>query len=166
MTAIQDINKIGSVLEAARFLQAFVECNRQAQENVLEMVAIITDASSTDDERTLASEAIVEALGPMLTADVHESYATLIKDDNASAILQDIQAEEEHFADKVRVCMADKGITQEMLAQKAGIGQPAVSNILNRRCRPQRRTVMKFAQSLGVSPQDLWPGFDATTASN
>jgi lambda repressor-like predicted transcriptional regulator len=164
MAAIQEINP-SNALEAARFLQAFVECNRQTQESVLEMTSIITDPNSTDDERAMAGDAIVEALFPMLSVDVPEHYRHLIRDESAVSISRDIQAEEKQFADKVRVCMAQKGVTQETLAQRAGIGQPAVSNILNRRCRPQRRTVVKFAEALGVSPQELWPGFDDTVAA-
>ncbi len=48
--------------------------------------------------------------------------------------------------------------TQNELAAKVGIGQPAVSMMLNRACRPQRKTVIRFAEVLEVAPQDLWPG--------
>ena len=160
MTATLD-NNSGNAVEAARFLHAFVECNRQTQENVLEMAAIILDPTSTDDERTLAGDAIIEALFPMISVDIPESYRDIIKANDA-AIAADIESEEKQFADNLRLRMTEKGVTQEMLAQRAGIGQPAVSNILNRRCRPQRRTVVKFAEALGVSPEDLWPGFAAT----
>jgi len=52
-------------------------------------------------------------------------------------------------------------MTQEALAAKLGVGQPAISNMLNRQCRPQRRTVLRLAQALGISPEELWPGFQA-----
>jgi transcriptional regulator with XRE-family HTH domain len=61
--------------------------------------------------------------------------------------------------------MQAKKWTQEMLAEKAGVGQPAISNMLNRQCRPQRRTIQKFAAVLGVSPDELWPGFSAEQPS-
>ena len=51
-------------------------------------------------------------------------------------------------------------MTQEQLAAKIGVGQPAISNMLNRQCRPQRRTVKRLATALDVSPEDLWPGID------
>jgi len=57
--------------------------------------------------------------------------------------------------------MARRGMTQEALAAKLGVGQPAISNMLNRQCRPQRRTVLRLAQALGISPEELWPGFQA-----
>jgi lambda repressor-like predicted transcriptional regulator len=154
-------NNSGNALEVARFLHAFIECSRETRESVLEMAAIIMDRDSTDDERTIAGDAIMEALCPMMAADIPEDYRKAVKDNDA-AIEANIEAEEHRFADKLRVQMAAKGVTQEMLAQRAGIGQPAVSNILNRRCRPQRRTVVKFAEALGVSPDDLWTGFGAT----
>ena len=64
---------------------------------------------------------------------------------------------------RVRKLMKVKGITQEDLANAAEITQPAVSNLLTRGCRPQRRTVEKFAGALGVNPSELWPEFAATT---
>jgi len=48
-------------------------------------------------------------------------------------------------------------MTQEELAEKTGVGQPAISNMLNRQCRPQHRTVRRFADALGISPEELWP---------
>ena len=53
--------------------------------------------------------------------------------------------------------MAATGMTQVELAEKVGIGQPAISMMLNRTCRPQKKTVQKLAAALGVAPVDLWP---------
>jgi len=44
-----------------------------------------------------------------------------------------------------------------MLAEKIGVGQPAISMMLQRQCRPQKRTVMRIAEALGVSAEELWP---------
>jgi len=152
-------DNFATALEAARFIHAFVECNRQTQENVLEMAAIIRDPESTPEERTLAGDAIMECLCPMMAVDIQDEYPTRVKSEGAAKLISDLHDEDKAFADKVRQYMAQNGVTQEMLAQKAGIGQPAVSNIINRRCRPQRKTVVKFAEALGVEPQELWPGF-------
>jgi len=101
MSAIKEISNSGiAALEAARFLHAFVECNRQTQENVLEMVAIVMDSDSTDDERTVASDAITEALFPMLAADVPENYRKLIKDPDSSVFTQELQAEKNSLRTK------------------------------------------------------------------
>ncbi|MFM7038566.1 MAG: helix-turn-helix domain-containing protein [Planctomycetaceae bacterium] len=52
--------------------------------------------------------------------------------------------------------MEEKNMSQETLASLMGVSQPAISNMLNRRCRPQRRTIVRFAQALGVTEEELW----------
>jgi transcriptional regulator with XRE-family HTH domain len=48
-------------------------------------------------------------------------------------------------------------MTQAQLADKLGLGQPAISMMLQRNCRPQKRTVVRLADALGVAPEELWP---------
>ena len=67
--------------------------------------------------------------------------------------------EEDAFAQRLRKLMDEKGMTQTTLAEQLGIGQSAISNMLHRQCRPQRRTVIRLAEALGVSSDDLWPNF-------
>lgn len=148
--------------EAARFLRAFVECSREMQEIVLEMAAIVSDESSTDDERLAAFDAMMEALFPGTSADILEVYHRGLKSPEAAQAAADLKAEEREFADRVRKLMLERNVTQDQLAQAIGIGQPAVSNILNRRCRPQRRTIVRFAEALNVQPEELWPNLNAT----
>lgn len=143
--------------EAARFLRAFIECSRDIQEVVLEMAAIVADETSTEDERQIACDAMIESLFPGTGADVLASYHEKLESPEAATAAKALKHEEHGFATRVRALMAEKNVTQEMLAKAAGIGQPAVSNILNRRCRPQRRTVVRFAEALGVAPEELWP---------
>ena len=76
----------------------------------------------------------------------------------AREVLSRMDEEEANFAKRLRQLMEAKGLTQAQLADAVGIGQPAVSMILNRSCRPQRKTVLRFAEALGVSPEHLWPG--------
>jgi transcriptional regulator with XRE-family HTH domain len=68
-----------------------------------------------------------------------------------------MDAEESFFAHRLRELMEAKGLTQAELADKVGIGQPAISMMLNRACRPQRKTVLRFAQALQVPTEELWP---------
>lgn len=148
-------NKVNP-LEAARFLKAYVECSRESQEIVIEMSEIIADESSTDDERVLAFDALMETLFPGTAADVLEQYHEILTSPEGAKAAAELKAEERGFSTRVRTLMTEKGVTQEQLAKQAGIGQPAVSNILNRRCRPQRRTIARFAEALGVTPEELW----------
>ena len=52
-------------------------------------------------------------------------------------------------------------VSEEKLAEMIGVTQPAISMMLQRECRPQRRTIVRIAEALELDPQDLWPGFQA-----
>lgn len=65
--------------------------------------------------------------------------------------------EEVTFAERLRGVMEEKGVTQQTLADRVGVGQPAIAMMLARQCRPQQRTVVKLAQALGVDRSELWP---------
>jgi transcriptional regulator with XRE-family HTH domain len=56
--------------------------------------------------------------------------------------------------------MDDLPITQEEVAERIGVGQPAISKMLNRNRRPQKKTIMKLATALNVSPMVLGPGVE------
>ena len=73
--------------------------------------------------------------------------------------LDEMDKEEEMFAERLRAIMEEKGLTQTQLAESLKIGQSAISNMLHRQCRPQRRTVLRIAEALGVDPGDLWPAW-------
>ncbi len=124
------------------------------------MSDIIIDPESTDEERTVAFDAMTEALFPGMAVDILESYRERMKSPEAAAAAAELKTDEKHFVDRLRSLMNTKGITQEQLAAAANISQPAVSNILARRCRPQKRTVERFAGILGVDPTQLWPQYN------
>ena len=151
-------------IEASKkFLHALIECSDDVQRCVLEMIDIARSSETDEDEKCMAIETIVDALFPnpykgKYGMDLEES-----KRDAAGAfpelasIVEQMNAEEETFAERLRTAMDSHGISQAELAAKIGVGQPAISNMLNRECRPQQRTVQKLAMALGVAPEDLWP---------
>jgi len=68
-----------------------------------------------------------------------------------------LEQEEEVFVAHLKRLMNERGLTQADLAQRAGLSQPAISMMLARKYRPQRRTVRLLAQVLGVPESELWP---------
>lgn len=52
----------------------------------------------------------------------------------------------------------------EKLADRAHCSQPAISQMLNRACRPQKKTILKLAEALNVEARDLWPDIDMVEA--
>lgn len=144
-------------IQCAPYFAAFRECSPEVQEIVLDMAAIIADADSSEDERGHAVDVMVEALFPGMAADLMERHEKAMHHPESEDVRAALDAEEAAFAERVRFFMREKSLTQQMLADQLGIGQSAVANMLNRQCRPQQRTVARFAKALGVSPEELWP---------
>ncbi|MCA9086083.1 MAG: helix-turn-helix transcriptional regulator, partial [Planctomycetaceae bacterium] len=92
-----------------------------------------------------------------LGADLAELEEEASKDVDVKAVIAELDAEETRFGERVKAALATVGMTQQELANAIGVGQPAVSMLLNRECRPQRRTVEKIANALNVPFAELWP---------
>lgn len=147
----------GEAVIGASFLAAYIECSPAVQEVVREMIGIINNDESDTDDLNAAANTLIEALWPSRAADIRAADELWCQSSEMAGIALEALGEQTAFADRVRDLMKAKGISQEQLARAAGITQPAVSNILNRSCRPQRRTVARFAAALGVEPDQLWP---------
>ena len=149
---------------ASSILHALQECAPNLREVALELFDQL-NSDDLDTEQAHATTALIaEILFPNADADgipgldlaEAEKIAPAI-DAAAGPLLAEMDAQEATFATCLRAAMTEKGFTQAELAAKVGIGQPAVSMMLNRACRPQRKTVQKIAAALGVSEADLWP---------
>ena len=148
-TLTPDIERL-TLLQAAKFLRAYVECSDEIQAGIREMLEILNDPSTDEDDRDMTLATLADALFPdpherPLGVDLEEWEKHDTKSDEARAALQELDREEETFAARLRDLMAGRRITQEELAAKIGVGQPAISNMLNRQCRPQRRTILRLA---------------------
>jgi lambda repressor-like predicted transcriptional regulator len=146
--------------EFARYLQAFIECSNEVQSLALEMAAIVADESSTEDERQFAADAMIQAIFPGESADALSTYKARLASPEGRAASEAIARQQSTFANNLKRIMAERKMTQDELARAANVGQPAIANLLARACRPQQRTVKRFAEALGVLPSDLWPELD------
>jgi len=145
----------------AQVYQAFLECSDDVQKAVQDMVQIVNAPDATVDEREAALETMAEALFPSkhngtLGISLEDCDRFAPKDD--LAILRQMDQEEATFADRLNALLEAKNMTQSELANAIGVGQPAISMMLSRNCRPQKRTVEKIAQVLKVTPEEIWPG--------
>jgi lambda repressor-like predicted transcriptional regulator len=159
---VPESEKLLSKLFADVF-QSYLECSDEVQEAIRDMVAVIKSPDATEEERESAVITIAEALFPsrhngVIGIDFDQPYADVVPPD-VKHILQQMDQEEAGFGERVAALLEAKGMTQGDLAAEIGIGQPAVSMIISRGCRPQRRTIEKIAQALKVSTEELWPGF-------
>lgn len=138
---------------------AFEQCDKEIQTAVTDMVAIISDAEATEDEKQRALNTIVEALFPGLAFDFLQNCDRARGSIEAKTQWEKFSQEEATFAERLNSIMASKGLTQEQLAKKIGVGQSAIANLVNRNCRPQRKTVQRIAAALEVEATELWPTF-------
>jgi DNA-binding XRE family transcriptional regulator len=146
----------------AQFFRAYLECDDEVQAIIRRQTAVATDREADEDDRALALSTVYEALFPESSpydgqlginlADL-ERFAT--GEDRAA--VEEMDRQEATFSERLNAMMVSQGMTQAQLADAIGIGQPAISNLLNRKSRPQSRTVAKLARALGVTTNELWP---------
>jgi transcriptional regulator with XRE-family HTH domain len=143
---------------------ALAECDEELRAEAIELFKQLATGELDDEQRFATGALLAEILFPNADSkgapglDLVEAEAiTSSIDPEAKDILARMDKEESFFADRLRELMEAAGLTQAELAAKVGIGQPAISMMLNRACRPQRKTVLRFAEALGVPPEQLWP---------
>lgn len=151
-----------------RFLARLAECSDAVQQVVIKMLGVLKNTDSTTAERKRALSTIADALfinpdetdgGYGQDLAVSESFAASRVPPLAREVKKmDIQ--EATFAQRLRELMETRRISQQELADRAQCSQPAISQMLNRACRPQKKTILKLAEALNVHARDLWPDID------
>jgi lambda repressor-like predicted transcriptional regulator len=144
-------------------LQAIVvalgECDGELREEALQLFRQLSSGKLDEYEREATMSLLAEILFDRGSVSAEDSI-----EQEALDVVRVMQAEEGQFADRLRQLMADNGIKQEQLAKAIGVGQSAISMMLQRKCRPQKRTVRRLAQALGVAPDMLWPGLESSSS--
>lgn len=146
----------------AELFPIYLECSNEVQAAIKDMVLIVNDPEATEDERHMAVATIAEALFP---ASCDSGFGVDLENLNKAAVGDEAQvldrmaAEQATFSERLQAVMDRRGVTQAELAKAIGVGQPAISMLLSRECRPQRRTVEKIAKALKVPAEEIWPGF-------
>ena len=150
-----------------RFWGAFAESSDSVQQVVVTLLGVVKHSRTTPLERQRALMTIADAL--FLNPDEDGEYGqdVVASEANAAArnqplahAVQKMDSQEETFAHRLRELMETKRISQQELAARAGCTQPAISQMLNRNCRPQKKTILKLAEALNVQAQDLWPDIE------
>ncbi len=150
----------------AETFAAYLECSDEVQELIRDLVLSLKDPEVDEQDSRMALLSIAEALFPPPAGpDGYLGIDLADEESRASGeernILEAMDRQETHFGARVERLLDDRGWTQGQLAEKIGVGQPAVSLLLSRASRPQRRTVEKIAQAFEVDPAELWPELTA-----
>ncbi len=156
------------VADRKRFLGALTECSDDVQQVVVSLLNVVKDPCAMASERTRALTTIADALylnpceedgeyGQDLAAS--EAYVAERSPSLAREVAK-MNVQEATFSQRLRELMDAKRISQQELANRAGCSQPAISQMLNRACRPQKKTILKLAEALNVHPREIWPDID------
>jgi len=155
-------------------IHRYLECSDDVQSVVRSMFAVLEHSLTTNEDRQRAITTIADTLfvNPMeghgnygfdfLTAerDAARKHEQVERRSVVAARLDQLDSQEATFAQRLRKILEEKNVTQEELAARIDCTQSAVSKMLSRDARPQRKTIFKMALALNVQPTDLWPNLE------
>jgi transcriptional regulator with XRE-family HTH domain len=133
-----------------RFWSALIECSDTVQKAVVTLLPVVKDPHTTPVERQRALTTLADALFLSPDKRGEESGQERAASDSR----------ETKFAQRLQELMEAKRISQQELAARVGCSQPAISQMLQRRCRPQKKTILKLAEALNVQACELWPDLE------
>jgi predicted XRE-type DNA-binding protein len=144
--------------------RAYLDASDEVREVIDAMARIIADNDADAEDRESALDTLTDALFPQMHEGELGIDLSVVKmrprdETDPTAIEARMADEEATFATRLASLMEKNNVSQEELAERIGVGQPAVSMMLARDCRPQRRTIKKVAEAFNVPPTDLWPDF-------
>lgn len=139
----------------AKLLRVYLERGPEDREGIASMASIIADPEIDPDDAQAALDTLRESLHS--SAESIDLASDVDLDDAEREVARRMDEQEATFADRLAEIMTGRSMSQVQLAQASGVGQPAISMMLARSCRPQRRTVERLSLALGVAPDELWP---------
>lgn len=146
------------------YTHAYLEASDEVQEVIDAMARIVANEQADAEDRASALDTLTDALFPRmhegeLGIDLIDVKMRPHDETDAPAIETKMADQEATFATRLASVMETQNISQEQLAEMTGVGQSAISMMLARNCRPQRRTIKKITDALKMNPQDLWPDY-------
>ena len=158
--------------ERKRFLSRLAECSDGVQQVVIKLLGVLKSPNTTLAERKRALSTIADALfinpdetdgGYGQDLAVSEPYASA-RVPRLAREVEKMNTQEAIFAQRLRELMEARRISQQELADRTQCSQPAISQMLNRACRPQKKTILKLAEALNVHARELWPDIEVAEA--
>ena len=61
----------------------------------------------------------------------------------------------DNFGDNLSILLADYGVSQAELAEKAGLSEPTISSYINKRRMPGVKAILNIAYALNIDIEDL-----------
>jgi lambda repressor-like predicted transcriptional regulator len=157
-------NRSAAGASPAEVLMAYLEKSPMIQAVIRDLVKSLQDGNLPSEQRQWTERALQATLfrypppqpgerGRAVSAEEREQLVPGLREAR-----ERIEEEERRFAANLARFLEEREISQAEWAQRVGLGPSAISMMLLRPYRPQRRTVEKIAQVLGVELRELWPG--------
>lgn len=150
-----------------RFWATLSECSDEIQRVVARMLNILKTPDTSSNERQRALMTLADALSLNPDDDGEYGHDLVASESKAAAHypqlareVEQMNTQETRFANRLRELLESRHISQTELANRIGCTQPAISQMLNRNCRPQKKTILKLAEALDVPPEKLWPDIE------
>jgi transcriptional regulator with XRE-family HTH domain len=150
-----------------RFLGALAERSDELEKVVFQMVGIVEDPHATPSQRHRSLATITDALflNPHDGGQHDQDLAASETGSEAEFAgpgcdVQRTDCQVAAFADRLRELMTVTCVTQQELSNRVGCSQPAISQMLNRKSRPQKKTILRLTAALQVAPRELWPDLE------
>jgi transcriptional regulator with XRE-family HTH domain len=147
-------------------VRAYLECSDDLQCVVRSMFAVLDSEVAEEEDRHRALTTIADALflnphKKRYGMDLTTSETEAAEVDTALAReVRHMDQEEATFAERLRELLLRKRVSQTELAERTGCSQSAISHMLNRNSRPQKKTILKLAEALQIDPVVLWPDLE------
>jgi lambda repressor-like predicted transcriptional regulator len=156
-------NGAGTAASPAQVLAAYLEKRSVVQAVIRDLVNLCMVEKVPPEERGWAETALQDALfRHQSSPENRRGRVVSVEETRQLAGVREahqrMEEEERMFAANLVRLLEEKNISQAELARRVGVQPSAISMMLSRRCRPQRRTVEKMAQALAVDLRELWPG--------
>lgn len=152
--------------EERDFAKSYLECSDDLRAVVHSMFAVLDNENATEGERFRALTTIADTL----YLNPHKGMYGMNLVDSESEVaevntqlareVQRMDQEEQTFAERLRELLDRRHISQSELADRIGVSQSAISHMLKRNARPQKKTILKLAETLQVDPIALWPDLE------
>jgi DNA-binding phage protein len=172
----KEVNNFGASVLTASALQAaspivlaLQECDEELRDEAVCLFKQLRSNDLDDHSRIATTALLAEILFPnadhnglpgLDLVEAEQIAPTVLPESKGKAAkeaMDEMDRQESFFAERLDRFLAEKGMTQSDLAEKIGVGQPAISMMLSRNCRPQKKTLHRIASALGVGLEDLWP---------
>ena len=141
-----------------QLIRRYLECSDSVQSVVRSMFAVLEHPLTTNEDRQRAITTMADALflNPPEGHDNHGIDLSAVERDAAkkreqeerrpvvTSRLDQLDLPDATFAQRLRRILEEKNVTQEELAERIECTQSAISKMLSRNARPQRKTIFKI----------------------